>query len=108
MVEQYNFTFKFIYEFPDTNNKKTNITVNSNITIKEFVEHIEKIGKSIFAEYHLWPFKLEIVEAGQYNNHNGIEPELADKLEACYDENATLEQIFGNRWKNTAFYIRIS
>ena len=97
---KYTFTFKEI-----TTQQTLRIFADSSITISEFVENAK-----ILIYDHLERLCLnktfDIVEAGQYNNRNGFEPELADKLEACYDENATLEQIFGKRWKNTSFYIR--
>ena len=97
---KYTFTFKEI-----NTQQPLRIFADSTSTVAEFVENVKiLIYENLESTYLNKP--LEIVEAGQYNNRNGFEPELADKLESCYDENATLEQIFGNRWKNTSFYIR--
>jgi hypothetical protein len=98
---KYTFTFKEI-----TTQQTLRIFADSTITISEFVENAKILIYDNLESICLNK-TFDIVEAGQYNNRNGFEPELADKLEACYYENATLEQIFGNRWKNTAFYIRI-
>lgn len=98
---KYTFTFKEI-----TTQQTIHMFANSNSTIDEFVKNAKKIIYFNLEGICLNK-TLEIIEAGQYNNRNGFAPELADKLESCYDENATLEQIFGVRWKNTSFYIRL-
>jgi hypothetical protein len=101
MIE-YTFTFK-IYSLQ----MKIDIAFPSNISIKEFVNIAKKEISQRFNMYILSYNMLEIIEAGQYNNRNGFAPELADKIELCYDENSTLEEIFGITWKNVSFYVRI-
>ena len=48
---------------------------------------------------------FELVEAGQYNNINGRDPELAPFI--VHPFSSTLREIYGNKWKQTAFYARI-
>lgn len=98
---KYTFTFKEI-----TTQQTLRIFADSDSTIADVVENVKILIYDNLESICLNK-NFDIVEAGQYNNRNGFEPELADKLEFCYDENATLEQNFGNRWKNTSFYIRI-
>ena len=46
---------------------------------------------------------IEIVEAGQYDNINGFNPELAPALQPS---NVLLCEIYENIYKNITFYIR--
>ena len=99
-IAKYTFEFKITYS-----EEKTSIEFESQITIKEFVEQASIKIREIFPDINF--ASLDIVEAGQYNNSNGRNPELADRIDLVYNIDSTLEDIFGNRWKNTAFYIRI-
>ena len=98
---------KYTFTFKEINTQKIlRIFADSSITIAEFVEN----GKLLIYD-HLESICLnktfDIVEAGHYNNSNGYAPELAEKLELMYNENDTLEKIYGTTWKTTSFYIRI-
>ena len=99
---KYTFTFKEI-----STQKTIHIFADSTSTINEFVKNVK-----ILIYEHLESICLnktfDIVEAGHYNNSNGLAPELADKIEEMYDNNDTLEKIYGNTWKTTSFYIRIT
>lgn len=80
---------------------KFECSFNPDIKIKEFIEILkENINRLHPTNNH----NMEIVEAGQYNNINGREPELAPKIN--YNNECTLKEIYGKNWKNTAFYIR--
>lgn len=99
---------KYTFTFKEINTQQIlRIFADSNSTIAEFVENVK-----ILIYDHLESICLnktfDIVESGHYNNSNGIAPELADKIEDMYDNNDTLEKIYGTTWKNTSFYIRIT
>lgn len=49
-------------------------------------------------------YKIEIVEAGQFNNVNGRDAELAPALNT--NSGITLRDKYGDNLKNKAFYIR--
>ena len=92
--ENYTFYFKIVY---------TETTYywdfSSDITIKNFIEAV----KNNMREFQ--PNRdIEIVEAGQYHNTNGRDPELAPKIDYHYEY--TLRDVYRNNWRNTAFYIR--
>lgn len=98
---------KYAFTFKEISTQQTiRIFADSNSTISEFVENVK-----ILIYDHLESICLnktfDIVEAGHYNNSNGFAPELADNIETMYDSNVTLEEIYGNTWKTTSFYIRI-
>jgi hypothetical protein len=94
--EYYEFYFKLAY----TCQTKFYL-VNPDISIKNFIEDIKQRALIDFnAEPHE---DIEIVEAGQSNNINGRDAELAPSLE---NSNDTVRQIYGGRYKTTAFYIR--
>lgn len=48
---------------------------------------------------------IEIVETGQVDNINGHDAELAPKIN--YPDEYSLRDIYRNKWKTTAFYIRL-
>ena len=50
-------------------------------------------------------YKIEIVEAGQFNNVNGRDAELAPALNP--NSGITLRDKYGDNLKNKAFYIRL-
>ena len=72
------------------------------LTIKNF---IETVNFDVRRDFNILNNqKIEIVEAGQPNNINGGDAEMAPALEPV---NETLREIYGNRHNNVAFYIRI-
>lgn len=95
--ENYTFYFKIAYT-----ERKCYYTFSSNTTIKNFIEKIKCNARNDFQieNYQI----IEVVEAGNFNNLNGIAAELAPALEPS--EN-TLFEIYGNNWKCKAFYLRI-
>jgi hypothetical protein len=98
---------KYTFTFKEINTQQTiHISTDSSLTLYEFIEDVSIL---MYNEYGNICFhkSFDIVEAGHYNNSNGIAPELADKIDVMYDQNDTLEKIYGTRWKNTSFYIRI-
>lgn len=98
---------KYTFTFKDINTQQISyFTTESTSTIAEFVENIKICMYTLPSMYVNKTF--DIVEAGHYNNSNGFAPELADKIDLMYDNNDTLEKIYGNTWKNTTFYIRIT
>lgn len=96
---------KYTFTFKEINTQETLcIFADSNSTLSKFIDNVK-----IYIYNNLClNNKFDIVEAGHYNNSNGFAPELADNIETMYDSNATLEEIYGNRWKTTSFYIRIT
>ena len=93
--EQYIFYFKIAYT-----NRTFNFSFNPHNTIKNFIEDISNRINEIEPNY-----TIEVVETGQYNNNNGRDPELAPKID--YYNEYTLRDVYGNRWRNIAFYIRL-
>ena len=71
-------------------------TFGLNTTISQFISSI----KGELENEH-----IDILETAQYGNLNGRDPELVSPID--YPESATLTDIFGERWKKTAFYIRL-
>ena len=93
--ERYVFNFKIVYT-----ERTFQFSFHPNVTIQYFTEFLEEEFS------HIEPNKtIEIVEAGQYHNINGRNPELAPKINYC--ETNTLEEVYGNRKNKTAFYIRL-
>jgi len=92
--ENYTFYFKVAY---------TEITnyweFSPDITIKNFIEAVKNNMLEIQPNRD-----IEIVETGQYYNINGRDPELAPKID--YHDEYTLRDVYRNKWRNTAFYIR--
>lgn len=95
--EYYNFYFKIAYT-----ERTVYLNFSPDISIKNFIESVR---------YHaLCNFQLEnnqlieVVEAGNPDNINGHDAELAPAL---IPSNDTLRQIYGDRHQYTAFYIRL-
>lgn len=90
----YTFYFKIAY---------TNITFyfsfNPDTTIKNFIQKISHEMREISPNN-----SIEIVEAGQIDNINRFHSEEAPKID--YPDEYTLRDIYWNRWRNIAFYIR--
>ena len=95
--QQIEFTFKLAY----TEKTKT-YKFNPNITIINFIESIKNQAYNDFDLYS--GYNIEILETCQYNNINGRNAELAPALVPLQE---TVRQIYGNRYKNTSFYLRI-
>jgi hypothetical protein len=93
--EFYTFYFKIAYT-----ERTFYFSFNPDITIKKFIESV----KNDF-DYYEPNRNIEIVEGDQYNNINGREPELAPKIN--YHDEYTLRDVYGHRWRNTMFYIRL-
>jgi hypothetical protein len=70
------------------------------MSITEFINYIKtKIRVDFDIDNN---YAIEIVEAGQFNNENGRDAELAPALE--YSDTSIREKF--NNYKQTAFYIR--
>jgi hypothetical protein len=88
--EYYEFWFKIVY----TSISYT-IQFDPETTIEKFKEIVfDKYPNNLF----------EIVEAGQFNNINGRDPEVAPAIN--YPSESTLREIYDKNWKTTAFYLR--
>lgn len=92
--EHYTFYFKIAYT-----ERTFYFSFNPDTTIKNFIESVENSMRNIE------PNNIEIVETAQPNNINGRNAELAPKID--YHPDYTLRDVYGNRWRNTAFYIRL-
>lgn len=91
--ENYTFYFKIVYT-----ERSTNYSFDPDITISDFIFSAKIKLKNIFGL--LWEEDvIEIVEAGQNLS------EIAPKLEPS---ELTLREVYGHKWKNTAFYLRNS
>lgn len=93
--EDYVFYFKIAYT-----ERTFNISFNPNTSIKNFIEYLENTMRNLYPNN-----AIEIVETGQVDNINGHDAELAPKIN--YPNEYTLRDIYRNKWKNTAFYIRL-
>ena len=92
----YEFFFKIAYSY-----QIKKYLVNSLWTISEFIQYITE---SAYVDFNIdSDSNIEIVESGQYNNINGRDPELAPHIEPL---DVTIEEKYGNNYKNVAFYIR--
>ena len=95
--ELYTFYFKIPYT-----ERSFYFSFNPNTTIKNFIESVENSMRNLAPN----PYRdIEIVEVGQLNNINGRDAELAPKID--YHNDYTLRDVYGNRYRNTAFYIRL-
>lgn len=100
MSEQSNF-YEFYFKLVYTCETKI-YSVNPDISIEDFIEDIKIRAKNDFELYE--NETIEIIETGQFNNINGRNAELAPALVPLQE---TVRQIYGNRYKNTSFYLRI-
>ena len=97
-IENYTFYFKIAYT-----ERTCHYTFPSNLSLKNF---IEKIMYEARIDFEIPDNQtIEVVEAGNYNNINGHDAEVAPALEPI--EN-TLYEVYGNNWKFKAFYLRIN
>jgi len=96
-IEFYNFRFKLAYT-----EQTQNYIINSNISVRNFIETIKN---NVKRDFNLRDNEIiEIIEACNPNNINGIDAEMAPALGPT---NASVKQIFGNRHNNISFYIRV-
>jgi len=78
-----------------------NYLVNPNISMNQFISEIKVRARG---DFRLSINEdIEIAEAGHPNNINGHDAELAPALEPS---NTSIRQIYENKYKQTAFYIR--
>lgn len=92
--EYYTFYFKIIYT-----ERVFYYTFSPDTTIKEFIEKLSDEMREIEPNHN-----IEIVEAGQIDNINNSPSEQAPKID--YPHEYTLRDIYWNKWRNIAFYIR--
>ena len=98
--EDYRFYFKIVY----TDNSFYLSFKPDDTNFQMFVKVYRTLIESNLIDQVL--DKIELVETGQYNNVNGRDPELAPCIN--YPESTTLREIYGDRWKKTSFYIRVT
>ena len=79
-------------------------SLNCDYTIAEFHDFITAKAYSDDFGIDRNSYKIEIVEAGQFNNANGRDAELAPALDPT--SGITLRSKYGDNIKNVAFYIR--
>lgn len=89
------FYFKTVYTC-----QTINYDIDLNMSITEFINYVKgKIRVDFDIDNN---YSIEIVEAGQFNNENGRDAELAPALEYSV---TTIREKFNN-YNQTAFYIR--
>jgi hypothetical protein len=93
----YKFSFKEVYT-----GKQQYYSFEPDISISKFIEEVVLRTQLEFNLCHDEDF--EIIEAGQFDNINGRDAELAPALEPS--NNITIRQKYENNYKNIAFYIR--
>jgi hypothetical protein len=75
--------------------------IELNSTIANFILNVKNTVRENFNIDN--NYAIDIVEAGQFDNINGRDAELAPALEPS---NLTLLQKYENNYKQTSFYIR--
>lgn len=93
--EYYEFWFKIVY----TSISYT-IQFDPETTIEKFKEIVFDKNRILNSDSN----PLEIIEAGQFNNINGRDPEIAPAIN--YPDESTLKEIYDKNWKTSAFYLR--
>ena len=94
-MSTHSFYFKRVYTC-----QTINYDIDLDMSITEFINYIKtKIRVDFDIDNN---YAIEIVEAGQFNNENGRDAELAPALEYSV---TTIREKFNN-YKQTAFYIR--
>ena len=78
--------------------------VNYNYTLAQLYDYITPKAFSDDFGIDQNSYKIEIVEAGQFDNVNGRDAELAPALDP--NEEITLRNKYGDDIKHKAFYIR--
>jgi hypothetical protein len=75
--------------------------IDVNFTMKQFINYIKS---KAYNDFNIDKnYKIDIVEAGQFDNINGSDAELAPTLEPC---EIMLREKYGEKLKHTSFYIR--
>ena len=92
----YEFYFKLAYTC-----QTKYYTVNPNSKISEFINDIKIRAHEDFNINN--DEDIEIVEAGNFDNINGRDAEMAPALQPS---EYTLKDLYEHNYKNTAFYIR--
>ena len=94
-MSTHSFYFKTVYTC-----QTINYDIDLNMSITEFINYVKgKIRVDFDIDNN---YSIEIVEAGQFNNENGRDAELAPALEYSV---TTIREKFNN-YNQTAFYIR--
>ena len=94
-MSTHSFYFKTVYTC-----QTINYDIDLDMSITEFINYIKrKIRVDFDIDNN---YAIEIVEAGQFNNENGRDAELAPALEYSV---TTIREKFNN-YKQVAFYIR--
>ena len=94
-MSTHSFYFKTVYTC-----QTINYDIDLNMSITDFINYVKnKIRVDFDIDNN---YSIEIVEAGQFNNVNGRDAELAPALE--YSDTSIREKF--NNYKQTAFYIR--
>lgn len=99
-MNQSNQSYEFYFKLAYTCQTKI-YEVNPDILIKNFIEDIRYRARYDFNISD--DEDIEIIEAGNPDNINGHDSELAPAIEAS---DYTIREIYGNTYRNTAFYIR--
>jgi len=95
-MSTHSFYFKMVYTC-----QTINYDINLDMSIAEFINYVkDKIRVDFNIDNN---YDIEIVKAGNPDNINGHDAELAPALEAT---NYTILQTYGDSYKQTAFYIR--
>jgi hypothetical protein len=76
--------------------------VEASSTITQFINDVKRKAYVDF-DIDEHDTVMHIVEAGQFNNANGFEPELAPEL---VDSDMTIEDRYSNVSNRVSFYIR--
>ena len=79
-----------------------NYDINLDISISDFINIVKGRARIDFNIDN--DNSIEILEAGQFNNINGRDAELAPALEIS---DTTIREKYGNNYKQISFYIRI-
>lgn len=91
---------RFYFKMVDTS-QTIYYDIELNTTIASFILNIKnKVRENFNIDNN---YDIDIVEAGQFDNINGRDAELAPALEPS---NLTLLQKYENNYKQTSFYIR--
>jgi hypothetical protein len=90
------FYFKMVYT-----SQTMYYDIELNSTIANFILNVKNTVRENFNIDN--NYAIDIVEAGQFDNINGRDAELAPALEPS---NLTLLQKYENNYKQTSFYIR--
>jgi len=94
-MSTHSFYFKVVYTC-----QTINYDIDLDMSISEFLNYVkDKIRHDLGVDNN---YKIEIVEAGQFDNVNGRDAEVAPALE---HSDTTIREKFNN-YNQTAFYIR--